>query len=533
MSQFKRTGGSDFPSHLKVLLTGDPKSGKTSFLGTVPNIVILDSEPHANNMMSIAHLNIPVATISSRLDLDQIRLQLGDPTLRQALASSLGMTSIDAVAIDTLDTLQGILKTERMKEQRQTKMLRDDWGWLKEEMTAIISAFTALPMHVFFTVHTKTITIGSEERGDQRTVVSPGLDGAISEKIAGMVGYSLYNFRRQDIKPDGTSKTSYYLRAEGDETYAFLGNRAAGRLPEIIEPNFRTLHHFAELARKEAAEQAAVSDQAVARELLNATPAQPQAPAPVAAPVAAPAQTSGQTSGQQVQAAQQPAAPAQLPADEELVNAAALSHIKKVYDALGLSFPEEHVKTKTLGEARTVVKMWKAIQEDAAQGKVTEGSTPQDDMLNFLTGMNWIPEGLAAAEAEVTVDPKVDGTIEQVKAYVGDDLAKAQEAFNLESSRDKPRAGLISWLTNKGAREIQTPVQEQPAEVTPEPAQAEVTPVAAQADASTTEAPAEAPAEGKCEACGNAVDDLDIATLAQTRFGQRLCVNDYILRTKA
>ena len=53
--------------------------------------------------------------------------------------------------------------------------------------------------------------------------------------------------------------------------------------------------------------------------------------------------------------------------------------------------------------------------------------------------------------------------------------------------------------------------------MTPEPAQAEVTPVAAQADASTTEAPAEAPAESKCEACGNADDDLDIATLAQTR----------------
>ena len=245
---FRRTGGDDFPDRLKCMISGPPKSGKTTLLGTVPNIVIADTEPHANNLQSIAHKNLPYVTVNSSADLQRLLLVLGDDAMRAKAATQLSMPEIEAVGIDTIDTLQQILKKERLRETHQSQFLRDDWGWLKDEMISILRAFTALPLHVFFVVHTKTHELGQGD--DARTVVLPGLQGAIAEEIAGMVGYSLLSFRKGEIRPDGSPYTKYWLRAEGDETYEYLGNRAAGQLPDVIEPSFAAIYDAAVSGRK-------------------------------------------------------------------------------------------------------------------------------------------------------------------------------------------------------------------------------------------------------------------------------------------
>lgn len=238
MELFKRTGSDDFPSNLKMMISGPAKSGKTSMLGTVPNIVVADTEPHANNLQSIAHKNVPYVTINGSDDLQRLLFVLRDDGFRAKAAAQLGMPKIEAVAIDTLDTLQSIMKKERMRATGKD-FLRDDWGWIKEEMTSILQAFTALPMHVFFTVHTKTKEIGKGD--DVRTIILPGLEGSIAESIAGMVGYSLLSFRKEEVRQDGSKFTKYWLKTEGDETYDYLGTRTAGRLPDVIEPDFATI----------------------------------------------------------------------------------------------------------------------------------------------------------------------------------------------------------------------------------------------------------------------------------------------------
>jgi hypothetical protein len=546
---FKRTGGEEFPDRLKCMISGPPKSGKTSLLGTVPNIVIADTEPHANNLQSVAHKNLPYVTVNGTDDLQRLLFVLRDAGLRAKAAEQLGMPTIEAVGVDTIDTLQQIMKVERLREMKQSQFLRDDWQWLQEELTQILRAFTALPLHVFFVVHTKTQEIG---RGDDaRTIVLPGLQGGIDAKIAGMVGYSLLSFRKQEIRPDGTPYTKYWLRAEGDETYEYLGNRAAGRLPDVIEPSFQAIYEAAMAGR--ALVQTPVQPQPGQIEALQATPA------PVAAAAAAPEQVAQNPGQSEAAPATEtpPVAPAQSDGtpphadSSEPVNAAALTHTKKVYDAIGLEFPEDKIRALTLGDARSLVRMWQAIQQDAIEGKGNK--SPAEDMQEFLAAMSWLSDAdqtranTAAGDGQeqrpvsTPVLPDINGTIEQVLAYIGDDLTKVQEAYDLETAKPKPRLTLVNALINKGAK-VPTSVQNPESE----PPEAPVTQPGPAAESPTTEEEAiqlvkeelgavPLDADGKptpCEECGEPVDDEDIATLSSSRFRRRLCVADYIAETK-
>lgn len=530
----------------------------TSFIGTVPNIIVADTEPHANNLQSIAHLNVPYLAIHGTADLQQLLTVLRDDTLRAKVAEQAGMPKVEAVAIDTLDTLQQIMKNERLKEVRRTQFQRDDWGWLKEEMTQLVKSFTELPMHVLFTVHTKTIQIGDENDG--RTIMRPGLEGAIAESIAGMVGYSLLAFRRQEIRSDGSPYTKYWLRAEGDENYDYLGNRTAGRLPDVIEPSFAAVHKAAMQGRQIAQQQTPTP--------IQVTGAQAQAVAAEPAPAAEEAQAS--TPPTSVPAAPT-AAPPVTPSDDsnEPINDTALPHVAKVFEELGMAFPEAFVRQMTMKQARDLVRMWRAIQGDHADGRVED---PKKEMIGYLEALLPTPtpapaavpqadtpveQATPAASSEPSTPPAQttpiadpNGTIPQILAYVDGDAERAQEIYDAESEKPKPRLTLINALIELGAQpepvmpelpeEVAEPVDTAPASSAPEPAdQGTGDPtVMAKAEETVYRILGGVPVDENgtvkpCEQCGNPVDDTDIAQLAKTRFQRWLCTDDYVAATKA
>jgi hypothetical protein len=552
MDAFKRTGAGDFSKFLKVLISGPPKSGKTTLLGTVPNILVLDTEPHANNLESIAHLDVPYRTITSTEDLRDTLMILANPSLRQQLAQgTYGIPDIGAVAIDTMDTLQKIMKAERLKEERKSQFLRDDWGWLKTEMEKIVEGFTALPMHVFFVVHTKTQEVGKGE--ESYTVVLPGLEGAISQSIAGMVGYSLLSFRREEVdKATGQPVTKYYLRTEGDSAHDFLGTRTGGRLPTVIEPDMATIYKtvMANRPNKPAAQATpppAVPQQpAENSEQVAQTASQPEQ-------VQTPVQTESQpeTPVQQPESSSTPATPpAEKPDNQDPVTPAALGHVKKVFDAVGVAMVDEHVKTKTMGEAREMVKMWRAILQDHQEGKSPEAS-PQAEMLTVLRNFGWLTEEEKAPEQPKQVTPKIDGTIDEVMAYVtkggdGADLELVQEAYEKEMAKgEDARKSLISKLESLGAKPptaVQTGGETQPEPVTSQETGTDSPPTAEEAQKAVEEelggeviSVEEGIREGApCDIGGDhPVDDIDLAELGMKRFNKVLCVEHYLAEQRS
>jgi hypothetical protein len=490
---FKRTGDADYPRHLKILLQGPPKSGKTTFISTAPNVIVAAVEA---GLMSIAHLDVPYVEIDGTDKLQTLQMTLKDDSLRAMAAKNLGLPSIDTVAIDTLDAWQEMLKKEIMKENRRTQMQQADWGTLKERMATIMKAFVALPLNVIFTVHTST-----SQDDESRIIQNPALQGGIKDEVAGYVDFSLLAFRDRQVDTNGIPHINYYLKNEGDLKNPSLGNRAAGRVPEICEPSFRILHD------------------AVFKGIVRDTPSQNPTEITVeeAKPVAQPVATKGvvvanlpepevaaqnlSTPSPQPAAEQAPPTvlpPVQTPATPEPtgtplsdegdpINATGLAVLTKNYLAQGLKLPDD-VNTWTLGKARTVAKWFGAVKADKAAGQ----DVPREDTVAYLEAM---------------------------EAYAGD-LPGVQTGVENVPTPPKPPVEPVE--------EVTTPEPQADATPTPTEDQIESEAIALiEKELGGVQIGHNVEPGAKCEVCGNEVDDLDIANLGLTRFKKVLCVADY------
>jgi hypothetical protein len=224
------------------------------------------------------------------------------------------------------------------------------------------------------------------------------------------------------------------------------------------------------------------------------------------------------------------------------VNAAALMHVKKTYDALGLAFPEDTIKGLNLGQARHLVSAWRAAQQDEAQGN---GGDAKIVMRDYLSAMGWLDSDQAAQPKaqDAPAQPQTLAecrTVADVLVWAGDDLQRVQEAYDAETSTDKPRSSLVDTLVRKGAK-VPTSVQPEPSKAAPpEPApqQRPVEQPAEQAVATVQQSMngqvigEEITEQSLCVECGKPVDDVDIAKLSDARYHKVLCVDDYIAETK-
>lgn len=516
----------------------------TTFLSTFPNVVVADVEA---GLMSIAHKNVPYVTIDKTEKLQTLLFVLRDENMRAKAAEQMGLDKIETVGIDTMDALQDLVKRERLASERRTTFEMKDWGFLLDQFREMIRAFVSLPMHVVFSCHTKTIEL---EEG--KIIQQPGLQGAIAEEIAGMVGFSMLMHRTREIDPQtGHSFTSYSLQVEGDDQNPHLGNRAMGRLAGRIEPTFDVLH-----AAIYDGLQLTKQQQGNVDVHLDGVVEQPQ---PEATPTPAPAPPAGPGG--------------QPPGDDEPVSEAALQHVERMLGEWGFVLPDD-ARTWDMGKARMIGRMFVATKDDVQNGKYEGGQEKaKADLQEFLQGVEaW----------QNPDDTPPTGSVADLIAWVGDDVERAKLAWEREkagqdrktasdqlrailkrhgvkvstppppdtpevaqeTSQESEPASAPEVLTTEQMdavvdRELGgTPVQEQAPEPAPEPGHEvkqeepegnETTPMS-KADLMRIDDLADAP---PCEATGNPIDDLDIARLSLSRFGRWLCVDAYVAATKS
>lgn len=349
---FKKTGDADYPRYLKTMVMGPPKSGKTTFVATAPNVVIASCEA---GLMSVAHKNVGYVEIDDYAKIDTLYTILKDDQLRKKAAGQLGLPQIETAAIDTLDALQEVMKKEILREARRTEMQQADWGKLKERMSTLLKAFCALPMNVIFTVHSD---VTQDE--NQKQIYAPMLQGSIKNDVAGYVDFSLMSMREKQTMPDGSQKIVYFLKNEGDDKNPHLGNRAAGRVPEICAPDFKTLHKLTFDALNLPKTATVIIEEedtqpATPASQLETTTEEPRAQGVRFLDQATPAEVTGKPQDD----------------SDQRINAAGVTTLTKNYQSHALNVPMD-LDQWTLGEARKIARLFTAAKAEMVAGRATK-----------------------------------------------------------------------------------------------------------------------------------------------------------------
>jgi len=227
-----RTGADEYGKYLKVLIAGDPGAGKTRSASTwdAPLIASLGA-----NLMSVADRSINYVDITSSADLAELRMLLANPPeVREQIFGY----PVNTIVIDTLDHFQEVLVVERKAAFKLAEFGPGDWGWLNDEMAAMVRGFRNLPLHVVFHLHLKL----TEDMLSGAVYFKPSLVGQMGDKIAAYVDVALaFKGDSTLVKGADGEITERVLRRWAqtyrDDQHPWIRDNS-GKLPAEFEINF-------------------------------------------------------------------------------------------------------------------------------------------------------------------------------------------------------------------------------------------------------------------------------------------------------
>ncbi len=227
-----RTGADEYGKYLKVMIAGDPGAGKTRSASTwdQPLIASLGA-----NLMSVADRAVNYVPIDSSSDLADLRVLLANPPeVREQIFGF----PVNTIVIDTLDHFQEVLVVERKKAHKIDEFGPADWGWLNDEMAAMVRGFRNLPLHVVFHLHLKL----TEDMLSGQVYFKPSLVGQMGDKIAAYVDVALAFKGDSTLVTGEDGETSErvlrrWAQTYRDDQHPWIRDNS-GKLPPEFEINF-------------------------------------------------------------------------------------------------------------------------------------------------------------------------------------------------------------------------------------------------------------------------------------------------------
>lgn len=184
MTQFevKIAGRDEYPSHIRLLLVGQPGVGKTRLAASFPNPIFANSSGGLTTLSQIG--KVPYVTVESERDLYELKLALERSAEER---EELFGRPVDTLVIDSIDEFQRFVMASRLKQMGRQDTLPEDWGWIATRLNKILAGLCQLELDIVIISRTKDVSMGSD-----LTVVKPNLGGSFCEGIHRYVHSSLW-----------------------------------------------------------------------------------------------------------------------------------------------------------------------------------------------------------------------------------------------------------------------------------------------------------------------------------------------------
>lgn len=173
------SGQEEYPTHIRMLVVGQPGVGKTTLASHFPNPLWVNA---ACGIPTLARIGgIPYINFSSEMDLFAVK-ELIDSGKSEELAGF----PIETLVIDSVDELQRLLMLERLRNEHRSETKLEDWGWLNTRLHAIFSGLIQLPVNLVIISHTKEVNVNDD------VIFKSALAGQFCEHIHEYVDMSLF-----------------------------------------------------------------------------------------------------------------------------------------------------------------------------------------------------------------------------------------------------------------------------------------------------------------------------------------------------
>lgn len=231
--QTKVTGTAEYGKYMRVLLGGDPGSGKTLMSSTFPNPYYLSAE---GGLMSVARKFLPYLELTKTDDLREVLTLLRqEPATRGKMLGAPG--PVDTIVVDTIDEVSKLFMKERLTARNIEAFDNyKDWGWLGDKVESVIRAFRNLPLNVVFTVHLKQ----DKDEGSGEISFLPNLYGQTSRFLPGAVdlAFALQSRSSATIVEGKSARSVFrYAQTYQDNKYPWAKDRS-GRVSHEFPINF-------------------------------------------------------------------------------------------------------------------------------------------------------------------------------------------------------------------------------------------------------------------------------------------------------
>jgi hypothetical protein len=202
-----------------MLLYGPGGSGKTTFASTAPKPVLADCEGGAK-YFGIRGITMDKADIATWEDMRAFYKQVATSD------------KYDTIIVDPIGELMEKL-IRKMKEEKNPKLIQSDgsptmtgWGWLKENMRAMLKGLRDTNKHVIIIAHV------DEKEDEGRLVKRPMIMTKLSDELVNMVDIVGFATKITDGEVD---KYAILVDATSDK---YIAKDRTGQLGKAIEPNF-------------------------------------------------------------------------------------------------------------------------------------------------------------------------------------------------------------------------------------------------------------------------------------------------------